>query len=90
MSEYNSDNGSLECCPCIKLLQEFDNKEEAKIFAITLLNKGIAVHLSGAYSSNHRIVAGTVKVGVWVAINEQLEDALHLVKNPDHEVVYGA
>jgi len=70
----------------MKLLKEFDNKEEAKVFASALLHKGIAAHLAGAYSSNYRIVTGTTKVSVWVVLNEQFEDAVKLINDPDYQV----
>jgi len=70
----------------MKLLQEFDNQVEGKAFASALLQKGIATHLAGAYSSNYRIATGTTKVGVWIVLDDQFEDAIKLLSNPNHQV----
>ncbi len=52
-----------------------------------LEDNGIATFLSGRHTNRlHGIFAGAFQVGLWVILDEQLDDALRLLEDPDHEV----
>lgn len=71
----------------MKLLRQFDSKAEAKDFAWKLLNNGIAVQLSGLASFNHKVITGTTKIGVWLLVDDQYQDALSVINNESAKVL---
>jgi hypothetical protein len=64
----------------MRLLCEFDDLGGAENLANTLRSKGIAIYISGVNSRAHRVVTGTLKVGLWIILDDQL-DAAHKIKN---------
>ncbi|AQQ67656.1 hypothetical protein Mag101_08405 [Microbulbifer agarilyticus] len=71
----------------MKLLREFTSLSDAELLSNRLRSKGILTHISGVNSKQLGAIAtGTVKVGVWAVLNEQVDDATALLTNSRHTV----
>lgn len=71
----------------MKLLSEFESEEFAEKTSEDFRNKGILTYISSADSKRlGSFKTGALKVGLWVVIDEQYEDALLLLRDPSHQV----
>lgn len=69
------------------LLKEFVSASDAEALVERLRAKGVLTHLSGMNSNQLGAIAtGTLKVGVWAVLNEQVDDAIALLTNNSHLV----
>lgn len=70
------------------LLKEFDNLIDAESLAERLRSNGVLTHISGKHA-NHLgpAVTGAIKVGVWVVLDHQAQDAKALLINTQHQVM---
>ncbi len=67
----------------MKLLTKFDSEAGAHECAAMLREKGVLTRL---FSADHNYMPSVIKVGLWVVLDDQLNDARLLLSNPDHEV----
>lgn len=69
------------------LLKEFDNLIDAESLAGRLRSEGVLTHISGKHA-NHLgpAVTGPIKVGVWIVLDHQAQDAEALLINSEHQV----
>lgn len=71
----------------LKLVTEFLHANEAELAASTLEASGIATFISNGDSARLPVASSFAGgVGLWVLVDEQLEDAQELLENPDHDV----
>jgi len=72
----------------MKLLKQYYSLEDAEALSRRLEKKGIAIFISSRRSHNlGGLFTGAFKVGVWVILNHQYQDAIQLVANKRHEVL---
>jgi len=69
----------------MKLVFETHSKSEALKVKSLLESNGIPASFSGENMNNLRKYHGG-SLGVWVYLNEQVEEARRLIENPSHEV----
>ncbi len=69
------------------LLKEFDSLIDAESLSERLRSAGVLTHISGKHA-NHLgpAVTGPIKVGVWVVLDHQVQDAEALLINSEHHV----
>lgn len=69
------------------LLKEFDSLIDAESLAGRLRSSGVLTYISGKHA-NHLgpAVTGPIKVGVWVVLDHQAQDAEALLINNEHQV----
>ncbi len=73
----------------MKLVREFDDANEAEIISESLRERGVMTAVTSVDSQRlGRTRTGSLKVGLWVMFEEQLNDAVQLLENPDHQLVY--
>ena len=73
----------------MKLLQEYTDVSDAEHLSQRLRQKGVLTYISSKQSKQfgaHQ--TGAVKVGVWVVLTEQENDAISLLSNKKHQVEY--
>ncbi len=72
----------------MQLLTLVHSLDEANKIARKLKEKGIATFISSGETARmtNTPIFGIVKVGVWIVLDYQYEDAVEVMKNPDHEV----
>lgn len=71
----------------MKLLDQFYDENKANELAWELRQKGILTHISSKRSYQlGRIRTGVFKVGLWVVLDKQFNDAKKLLKNPNHVI----
>ncbi len=69
----------------MKLLEQFNDINQAQGLLTRLRNKGIVAYLSSANSYMlSRVRTGALKVGLWVVLDKQYHDAKALIRNPQH------
>lgn len=70
----------------MKLLQRFSSLAHAEMTAVLMRNKGILVTVSDKYTYNNISTAYNVatSIGLWVVIDDQYDDAINLLSNPDY------
>ncbi len=69
------------------LLKQYENLIDAENMASKLEKKGILAHVSSKNSyllSRH--MTGAIKVGLWIVLEKQYDDAESLLKNPKHKI----
>lgn len=70
----------------MKLVREYDDANEAEIISVSLRERGVMTTVTSADSQRlGRFKSGSLKMGLWVMFEEQLNDAVQLLKNPEHE-----
>ena len=73
----------------MKLVTEFLSPGEAELAATHLEAAGIATYVSNGDSARIPVASSNAGgIGLWVVVDEQLDDACALLDNPDHEVRY--
>ena len=73
----------------MKLLTEYETASEADIASFRLEQKGIATFVSSRRPMGFLIVStGAPMIGLWVVLDDQYEDAMALLFNPDHTVIH--
>lgn len=73
----------------MKLIREYNDANEAEIISNSLREKGVMSTVTSADSQRlGRFKSGSLKVGLWVMFEEQLNDAVQLLENPDHQPEY--
>jgi len=70
----------------MQLLFESESSEKINSTKELLESRGIPVFISGTESFRMRPLLVLYRKGVWVCLDEQFDDAVMLLKNPDHEV----
>ncbi len=71
----------------MRLLARFETRTEAAERAAFLRAHGIATHLADVTLPRmHRVQGGKAAHSLWVLFESQYDDALALLKNPDHPV----
>ena len=71
----------------MKLIREYTSLTDAEAFAKRLRKKGVLTQISSVNSKQlGAMVTGAVKVGVWVVLDEQADDAASLLNNKRHAV----
>ena len=71
----------------MKLLKEFTSISDAEVLVEKLRKKGVLTHISSTNSNQlggH--ATGAIKVGVWVVVSEQFNDAVAYLTNHKHMV----
>ena len=71
----------------MKLLEQYQSSYDAERVAMDLRRNGILAQVSDKYSNTHSFASGSFKVGLWVVLDEQYEDALGLLANADYTVL---
>jgi CRISPR/Cas system CSM-associated protein Csm5 (group 7 of RAMP superfamily) len=73
----------------MKLLKFVSSLPEAKIIRQQLESQGILTFIANDNSKGMiepiGAITNTTKIGVWVIVDEQYDDAVHVVENPVHE-----
>lgn len=70
----------------MKLLVQYSNILDAEYLSERLRNKGVMTYISSSKShSMGRIQSGALRVGVWVVLESQYEDAFTLLRNKRHK-----
>lgn len=67
----------------MKLVTQFSSLADAESASILLERSGIATFISSRRSV---FVRGILRVGLWVLLDRQLDDAVMLLENPEHAV----
>ena len=67
----------------MKLIDEFESAHDADFASLNYREKGILTHVSSRHSNSLRIITGAMKVGLWVVLEDQYQDAIEL-KKTDH------
>ena len=71
----------------MKLLTEYESSSEADNASLRLETKGIATYVSNRHAGEFTFgMGGPIGVGLWVVLDNQYEDAMALLINPDHSV----
>ena len=68
----------------MRLIDEFESAHEADIASLNYREKGILTHVSSRHSNSLRMITGATKVGLWVVLDDQYQDAIELRKNQSH------
>jgi len=73
----------------MKLLEQFYDENTASELAWKFREKGILTHISSQRSHQlGSIKTGALKVGLWVVLKKQYNDAEMLHKNENHKVMF--
>ena len=73
----------------MKLLAKYSDLNEAKEVSLQLREKGVLTYLSSVNSYRlSRVRTGALKVGLWVVLEKQFQDAKRLLSNPNHKPMY--
>ena len=71
----------------MKLLKQFQSHTEAQLLSEHMRDHGILTYIANTNTKNlGAIGAGPLPVGVWVIVNEQVDDAVQLLHDPNHPV----
>jgi len=84
----------VDCCDVgkrhdMKLLKLVTTLQEAKNIAATLKSAGILIFIANEETrplTTQKVNMGLVKVGVWVVLDHQYDDAIAVLSNPRHIV----
>ena len=69
----------------MRLYRQYTSVTEAENIAERLEKRGIPSHVSGKHSMQlSGYLTGTLKVGLWIVLNEQYEDAVKVINNPGY------
>ena len=68
----------------MRLIDEFESAHEADIASFNYREKGILTHVSSRHSNSLRMITGATKVGLWVVLDDQYQDAIELRRNQSH------
>lgn len=73
----------------MKLISRYESRSDAEERATFLRSRGIATHVTDMHSMRLNLAhQGRFRAGLWVLLEDQLDDAAKLLDNPDHEVVH--
>ena len=71
----------------MRLIAEYSNLVDAELASHRLESRGIATFVSSKRSYRMgALFTGAFRVGLWVVLDRQFEDARRLLDDPDHEV----
>lgn len=74
----------------VQLIEQYPDLFQAEDAAMRLRNIGILTHISSINSFvMSGYVTGAFRVGLWVVLDAQHQDACAFLKNPQHEVTTG-
>jgi hypothetical protein len=68
----------------MKLIDEFESAHDADLASLNYREKGILTQVSSRHSNSLRMITGATKVGLWVVLDDQYQDAIELRKNRSH------
>ena len=70
----------------MKLIDQFTSLSDANEICSKLRNAGILAYVSSAQSYMlSRVKTGALKVGLWIILDDQFEDAKELLRNPKYK-----
>lgn len=71
----------------MRMVEKYESRSEADERAAFLQAHGIATHVSDMVSMRPNLAhQGRFRAGLWVILEAQYEDAVGLLKDPDHEI----
>lgn len=70
----------------MKLLEQYQSTYDAERVALELRRKGILAQVSDKFANPHSFASGAFKVGLWVIVDEQFDDAFSVLNDQDYEV----
>jgi len=71
----------------VRMVAKYETRSEAAERAAFLQAHGIATHLSDMTSMRMNLAhQGRYRVGLWVVLEAQYDDAIGLLESPEHEV----
>ena len=89
MRSVESSGHTIPTLKHMKLLDQYHDISKATELALMLRNEGILTYISSKRSYELGSVrTGVFKVGLWVVLDEQFEDAKKYLKNPNHIIGY--
>ena len=68
----------------MRMIEEFESAHDAEIASLNYRGKGILTHVSSSHSNSLWVITGARKVGLWVVLEDQYQDAIELGKNHSH------
>ncbi len=71
----------------MRMVMKYESRSEADERAAFLQAHGIATHVSDMVSMRPNLAhQGRFRAGLWVILEAQYDDAVGLLKDPDHEI----
>lgn len=71
----------------MRMIAKYETRSEAQERAAFLQAHGIATHISDMTALRMNLAhQGRYRAGLWAMFEDQFEDAVGLLENPDHEV----
>lgn len=71
----------------MRMIAKYETRSEAQERAAFLQAHGIATHISDMTALRLNLAhKGRFRAGLWVLFEDQFQDAVGLLENPDHEV----
>lgn len=68
----------------MRMIDEFESAHDAQIASLNYRDRGILTHVSSSHSNSLWVITGARKVGLWVVLEDQYQDAIELGKDTSY------